>query len=158
MLEPYDNAAINASRMRPFWVIYQRKCLNPPRTPMCSIIYSHGWTGWEKAHPLEPEGRTGAPASQPQYCSASQGSQSSLLASGGILCAFLCVCIRVQSLNRVGLFATSRTVAHQAPLSMEFSSVHGVGCHFILQGLFPSQRWNPHLLHWQVDSLPLATL
>ena len=58
---------------------------------MCSIIYSHGWTGWEKAHPLEPEGRTGAPASQPQYCSASQGSQSSLLASGGILCASLCV-------------------------------------------------------------------
>ena len=93
---------------------------------MCNIIYSHGWTGWEKAHPLGPEGRTGtqslgAPASQPQYRSASQGSRSSLLASGGTLCFCVCMRIRVQSLNRVGLFATPRTVAHQSPLSMEFS-------------------------------------
>ena len=32
----------------------------------------------------------------------------------------------------------------------------GVGCHFLLQGIFPTQGWNPHLLHWQVDSLPLS--
>ena len=34
----------------------------------------------------------------------------------------------------------------------------GVGCHFLLQGIFPSQGSNPgilHLLHWQVGSLPL---
>ena len=34
-----------------------------------------------------------------------------------------------------------------------------VGCHFLLQGIFPTQRSNPHLLHfphWQVDSLPLV--
>ena len=34
----------------------------------------------------------------------------------------------------------------------------GVGCHFPLQGIFPTQGSNPHLLrllHWQVDSLPL---
>ena len=47
------------------------------------------------------------------------------------------------------------------------SSVHGifpgmnmgVGCHFRLQGIFPTQGLNPgllHLLHWQADSLPLA--
>ena len=30
----------------------------------------------------------------------------------------------------------------------------GVGCHFLLQGIFPTQGLNPHLLHWQVDSLP----
>ena len=29
----------------------------------------------------------------------------------------------------------------------------GVGCHVLLQGIFPTQGWNPHL--WQVDSLPL---
>ena len=28
----------------------------------------------------------------------------------------------------------------------------GVGCHFLLQGIFPTQGSNPHLLHWQVDS------
>ena len=34
----------------------------------------------------------------------------------------------------------------------------GVDCHFLLQGIFPTQAWNPHLLHWQVDSLPLRHL
>ena len=32
-----------------------------------------------------------------------------------------------------------------------------MGCHFLLQGIFPTQGLNPHLshpLHWQVDSLP----
>ena len=35
----------------------------------------------------------------------------------------------------------------------------GVGCHFLLQGIFPTQGLNPHLLcllHWQADSLPLS--
>ena len=49
------------------------------------------------------------------------------------------------------------------------SSVHGilqgknpgVGCHFLLQGIFPTQRSNPVLLClllWQVESLPLNHL
>ena len=35
----------------------------------------------------------------------------------------------------------------------------GAVCHFLLLGIFPTQRSNPHLLcllHWQVNSLPLA--
>ena len=32
------------------------------------------------------------------------------------------------------------------------------GCHFLLPGIFPTQGWNPHLLHWQADSLPLSHL
>ena len=35
----------------------------------------------------------------------------------------------------------------------------GVGCHFLLQGIFPTQGSNPCLLcllHWQVGSLPLV--
>ena len=43
---------------------------------------------------------------------------------------------------------------------MEFSGKNtGVGCQFLLQGIFPTQGLNRHLLHlphWQVDSLPLA--
>ena len=31
-----------------------------------------------------------------------------------------------------------------------------MGCHFLLQGIFPTQGWNLHLLHWQKDSLPLS--
>ena len=33
-----------------------------------------------------------------------------------------------------------------------------VSCHFLLQGIFLTQGLNPHLLHWQVDSLPLNHL
>ena len=32
-----------------------------------------------------------------------------------------------------------------------------VGCHALFQGLFPTQGLNPHLLHWQVSSLLLAS-
>ena len=34
-----------------------------------------------------------------------------------------------------------------------------VSCHFLLQGIFPTQGLNLcllHLLHWEADSLPLA--
>ena len=34
----------------------------------------------------------------------------------------------------------------------------GVGCHFLLQGIFLTQGSNQRLLHWQVDSLPLSHL
>ena len=32
----------------------------------------------------------------------------------------------------------------------------GVGCHALLQGIFPTQGSNSCLLHWQAGSLPLA--
>ena len=32
----------------------------------------------------------------------------------------------------------------------------GVGCHFLLQRIFPTPGSNPRLLHWQADSLPLS--
>ena len=32
----------------------------------------------------------------------------------------------------------------------------GVGCHFLLQGIFPMQGSNQSLLYWQEDSLPLT--
>ena len=66
--------------------------------------------------------------------------------------------VYTQSLSPV-CSVTSWTVACQAPLSMEFPRKNtGVGCHFILQGIFLTHGLNLHLLrllHWQVDSLPL---
>ena len=55
-------------------------------------------------------------------------------------------------------FVTPWTVALQAPLSMGIfpGKNSGVGCHFLLQGIFPTQGLNPHLLHWKADSLPLV--
>ena len=53
--------------------------------------------------------------------------------------------------------ATQWTVAHQALLSMGFPGRStGVGCHFLLQGIFPTQELKPRLLCWQADSWPLV--
>ena len=39
--------------------------------------------------------------------------------------------------------------------SFFFFFLTGVGCHFLLQGIFLTQGSTWHLLHWQTDSLPL---
>ena len=58
----------------------------------------------------------------------------------------------------VQLFVTPGTVACQAPLSMGSPGKNtGVGCHFLLQRIFPTQGSNPRLpglLHWLADPLP----
>ena len=54
--------------------------------------------------------------------------------------------------------ATPWAIVLQVPLFMDFS---GVGCHFLLYGIFQIQGLNSHLLHLlhqQVDSLPLSHL
>ena len=56
------------------------------------------------------------------------------------------------------LFATLWTIARQTTLSTGFSrQEYWSGCHALLWGIFPTQGSNPHLLHWQTDSLPLVT-
>ena len=55
---------------------------------------------------------------------------------------------KMKSLSCVWLFATPWTVASQVPPSMGFSNSNtGVGCHCLLQGIFPTQGLNPGLLH-----------
>ena len=61
----------------------------------------------------------------------------------------MCVCVSACPLVSV---CDLSTVALQAPLSMGFP----MGCLFLLQGIFPTQGLNPHLLHWQADSLTLV--
>ena len=66
-------------------------------------------------------------------------------------------------LSHAQLFMTPQTVAHQAPLPMGFSPDKntGVGCHFLVQGIFPTQGSNLcllSLLHWQANYLPLSHL
>ena len=50
--------------------------------------------------------------------------------------------------------ATPWTVARQAPWAFPGKNT-GVGCDFLLQGIFPIQRLNPCPLHWQVESTPV---
>ena len=59
------------------------------------------------------------------------------LSGGGVLNAKSCPSL-----------ATPLTVACQTPLSVGFSrQEYGGGCHVLLQGIFLTQRSNPHLLH-----------
>ena len=69
--------------------------------------------------------------------------------SGCILSPCLLICrVKVKSLSCVRLFVAPWTVAYQAPLSMGFSRQSaGVDCHFLLQGIFPTQELNPGLPH-----------
>ena len=49
------------------------------------------------------------------------------------------------------------TVAHQAPLSVGFARQESwSGLPFSSPGIFPTQRSNPCLLHWQADSSVLS--
>ena len=68
---------------------------------------------------------------------------------------------------RVKPFQSCLTLCDPMDYSPPGSTVHGdspgkntgVGCHGLLQGIFPTQGSNLHLLgllHWQVGSLPLA--
>ena len=71
-----------------------------------------------------------------------------------------CACGHVQSCPAL---CNTWTKTLQVPLSMEFfpSKNARVSCHFLLQGIFPTQGLNPHLLcllHWQADALPLSHL
>ena len=71
----------------------------------------------------------------------------------------VCTC-ELSHFSCARLFLTLWTVACQAPLSLGCSSKNtGVGCHFLLQGIFPTWGSNPCLLFLlprQADSLPLA--
>ena len=78
------------------------------------------------------------------------------------VCVCVCVCILLTSAQ-----SCPTLQPHELYCSPPGSSVHGifpgknteVGCHFLLQGIFPTQGLNPHLWHlqhWEVDSLLLV--
>ena len=87
-------------------------------------------------------------------------------------CFFVCMPSRLLAFRGRGPFLScvcvfSCSVMSHLCDSMDCSppdfSVHGifpgkntgVGCNFLLQGIFQTQRSNLHLLYWQAGSLPL---
>ena len=70
------------------------------------------------------------------------------------------LCIVLSCFSRVQLFVTPWTVVTRLLCPWDSPDKNtGVGCHALLQGIFPTQGRNScllGLLHWQVDSLPLA--
>ena len=67
--------------------------------------------------------------------------------------------VNVKSLSHVRLFATARTVAHQAPLSMGFPrQEYWTGSPFPSPGDLPDSGMELKFPALQVDSLPLSHL
>ena len=65
--------------------------------------------------------------------------------------------MKVKLLSRVWLFATLWTVATRLLCPWGFPGKNtGVGCHFLLQGIFHTQGLNPGLLHWRQMLYPLS--
>ena len=63
------------------------------------------------------------------------------------------MCLLAQSLSCVWSFVTPWTIAHQAPLSIDFPAKNtGTGCHFLLQGIFLTQEIKPTSPALQADS------
>ena len=62
-------------------------------------------------------------------------------------------------LSHIWLFVIPRTVARRLFCLWDSTGkTIGVRCHFLLQRIFLTHGLNPHLLHWQADSLPLCNL
>ena len=79
-----------------------------------------------------------------------------------VMCYILdCVCVCVCSVMSDSL-QPHRLQPAKLLCPWDFSGKNtGMGSHFLLQGIFPTQGSNPyllHLLHWQADPLPLSHL
>ena len=79
-----------------------------------------------------------------------------------------CMCLRAMSLQSRPTLCDPMDCSDPVNCSLSGSSVRGdspgkktiVGCHILLQGIYPIKESNPHLLCllcWQEDSLPLAS-
>ena len=73
----------------------------------------------------------------------------------------LCVCVCVCSVMSDFLWSLW-PIACQVPFSRDFpGKTTRAGCHFLFQGIFPTQELNPCLLcflHWQAICLPMCHL
>ena len=64
---------------------------------------------------------------------------------------WMCVCVCVCSVVSSSLQPSARLLC---PWGFPGKNT-GVGCYFLLQGIFPTQASKLHLLHWHVGSLSL---
>ena len=68
--------------------------------------------------------------------------------------SFVCVCAHVCALSCLTLQTHGQKHSRLlCPWNFPGKST-GVGCHLLLQGIFPTQGWNPQAPCWQADSFP----
>ena len=75
------------------------------------------------------------------------------------LCARLraCLCAHVQSFPTLCDLIGCRPPGSSCPWDSPGKHT-AMGCHFVLQGIFPTQGWNMRPLRWQAGSVPLVPL
>ena len=79
---------------------------------------------------------------------------SSILQKNAGMCSIAQLCLTLWDPMDCSL-SVSMSYQSSSPWDSPGKNI-GVTCHFLLQGILPSQGSNPHLLCWQVDSLPLC--
>ena len=115
--------------------------LLPPQV-RATVLSFLSWTRWQP-----PEGFLGSP--QPSIHSAAWGHFQMF---SQLLHAYALSCFsHVWLFVTYGLYPARLLCPRDSP-----GKNPGVGCHALLQGIFPTQGPNQRLLHWQKDSLPLA--
>ena len=72
---------------------------------------------------------------------------------------FVCICVCSVTQSRPNSWQPHRLYHTRLFCPCDFPGKNtGVGCRFLLEGIFLTQQSNLHLPHWQVDSLPLSHL
>ena len=74
-------------------------------------------------------------------------------------CVCVCVCVRTHAHSCLILWDLLDYSLRGPSVHDIFQEYTGVGCHFLLQGIFLTHEWKLcllSLLHWQVHSLPLV--
>ena len=75
------------------------------------------------------------------------------------VCVCVCVCVCVSSALLCLTLWPHRPYPVRLLCPWDFPSKNtGISCHFLLQGIFPTQGSNLSFLHWQADYLPLCHL
>ena len=73
------------------------------------------------------------------------------------VCVCVCVCVCAQSCPTLCQHYGLEPIRPLCTCNFSGKNI-GAGCHFLFQGIFPTQGLNLCLLHQQVDSLPLYHL
>ena len=93
------------------------------------------------------------PRNKPVHHLDVQGSVAACDPQSCQLCRVVLCSVMSKSLQPYGLQPAKLV----CPWNFSGKNNTGAGCHFLLQGIFLTQRLNPHLLHllhWQVDAPP----
>ena len=87
-------------------------------------------------------------------CAESECSGLCILTPSVCVCLCVCACACTHAVSRDKLFVTLWSVPTRLPCLWDFPSKNTEeGCHFFLQGIFPTQGWKSAL---QADSLPMS--